>query len=105
MISQSGRQGLEQNVLRAFSLQKYVGVYRSIWGEEAVVIRDGELAVLSLPGGDPLGSLSQLTKQGEHAFRRVRKDKELGEVSRFELDEQGRVTKKWQHGNYSLRVE
>ena len=87
------------------SLQKYVGVYRSIWGEEAVVIRDGELAVLSLPGGDPLGSLGKLKKQGEHTFRRVRKDKELGEVIRFELDEQGRVTKKWQHGNYSVRVD
>ena len=70
-----------------------------------MVIREGELAVLSLPGGDPLGSLSKLKKHGEHTFRRVLADKELGEVIRFELDEQGRVTKKWRHGNYSDRVE
>ena len=87
------------------SLQKYVGIYRSVWGEEAAVIRKGELALLSLPGGDPLGSLSQLKKHGKHTFRRVLADKELGEVIRFELDEQGRVTKKWRHGNYSNRVE
>lgn len=87
------------------SLHKYVGIYRSIWGEEAVVIRDSELAVLSLPGPDPLGSLTKLKKHGIHTFRRVLADKELGEVIRFELDEQGRVTKKWRHGNYSDRVE
>ena len=87
------------------SLHKYVGIYRSIWGEEAVVIRDGELAVLGLPDGDPLSSLSKLKKHGNHTFRRVLADKELGEVIRFELDEQGRVTKKWRHGNYSDRVK
>ena len=87
------------------SLLKYVGVYRSIWGEEAVIIRNGELAVLSLPSEDPVGSLIKLEKQGENTFRRVRGEKELGEVIRFELDEQGRVTKKWRHGNYSDRVD
>lgn len=38
-------------------------------------------------------------------FRRIRDDKSLGEVIRFERNAAGKVTKMWQHSNYSEKLK
>ena len=87
------------------TLSKYEGLYRSPWGETAVVVWKGALHLMRLPTSDPLGALIKLKKDGEHTFRRVRDDDEVAEQVRFDLDEQGSATRLWRHGNYSSRVE
>lgn len=86
------------------AMGQYQGLYKNPWGETAVVLWKGDLNLLPLPTEDPLGSLVKLKKDGEHVFRRDRKDEELGETVRFELDDSGKVTRFWRHGNYSTRV-
>jgi CubicO group peptidase (beta-lactamase class C family) len=88
-------------------LLKYVGRYDwRDWGETQVVIKDGDLAVLSVPTDDPVESLIQLKRMEGHIFRRVREDDEdqLGEEIVFELDPDGNVERLLWHGNYAYRV-
>lgn len=86
-------------------LDKYTGLYRSAWGEEAVLTWEGDLAVVSTPTRDPLESLTKLKHIEGSVFRRVRdNDEGLGEEWVFELDAQGRVLRLKQHGNYSEKV-
>ena len=86
-------------------LDKYTGLYRSAWGEEAVLTWEGDLAVVSTPTRDPLESLTKLKHIEGSVFRRVRdNDEGLGEEFVFELDAQGRVLRLKQHGNYSEKV-
>ena len=47
---------------------------------------------MSLPNDDPLNELTKLRKTGEHTFRRVRKDGELGEEVKFEMGPDGKAT-------------
>jgi CubicO group peptidase (beta-lactamase class C family) len=86
-------------------LDRYVGVYDSDWGQEAVVRWEDGLAMLSLGTRSPGKALSKLKKTGEHSFRRVRKDDEsLGETVVFEVDEHGVATRFLQHSNWSVKV-
>jgi len=85
-------------------LRRYTGLYTTVaWGEVAVVIWGDGLATVSLPTRDPLGGLSKLQKTGEHRFRRVRDDGELGEEFTFEL-ENDTVVRMWQNSQYSTKV-
>jgi len=69
-----------------------------------VVVWEGELALLPLPTMDPLKSMTRLRKSGAHAFRRVRKDEELGEEIVFEPAADGRPFRfKWHHNYYPRR--
>jgi CubicO group peptidase (beta-lactamase class C family) len=86
-------------------LEIYEGVYQSAWGEAAVLRWQGELAMLYPQSGSPLESLVKLKREGDHRFRRVRKDGELGEEVHFELDESGRVERVRVHNNYMKKVE
>ncbi len=88
------------------SLEIYLGTYdQAPWGHEsAVVLWKGKLAVVSLTSNDPLASMMKLRKTGEHTFRRVRDDDNLGEEIRFEIGPDGRATRMWQHGNYNPRI-
>jgi CubicO group peptidase (beta-lactamase class C family) len=85
-------------------LDRYLGLYRSFWGEAAVVRWEGGLAVLSLPSADPVAALSKLKHVDGSTFRRVRDDGSLGEPFRFDVDGEGRVLRYWQHSNPSDRV-
>jgi CubicO group peptidase (beta-lactamase class C family) len=85
-------------------LRKYTGLYSTVaWGEIAVVIWGDQLATVWLPTEDPLGGLTKLEKTGEHRFRRVRDDGELGEEFEFEL-ENDTVVRMWQNSQYSTKV-
>lgn len=86
------------------ALRRYTGLYTTVaWGEAAVVIWDGQLAHLYLPTEDPMAGLTKLKKTGEHRFRRVRDDGELGEEWVFEL-ENDTVVRMWRNSQYSTKV-
>ena len=88
------------------SLNIYLGNYdEAPWSQEsAVIVWKGALAVVSIASDDPLGSMMELKKTGEHTFRRVRDDDTLGEEIRFEIGPDGRAVRMWQHGNFNPRI-
>jgi hypothetical protein len=75
-------------------LSAYVGTYTSQpWtGESAIVAWEDGLADLSLPNGEPVTGLTKLRKTGDHTFRRVRKNGDLGETVVFEMGPDGKAT-------------
>ena len=85
-------------------LNKYLGSY-SAWNGEMAVLRWGDgLAVLDLPTMNPAKSIVKFKKTGDHTFRRVRDDEELGEEIVFEMGPDGRAARlKW-HSNYYPRI-
>ena len=73
-------------------------------GEKAVLPWKGKLAVLRLPSENPAKRLTLLKHIRGDTFRRIRKDKTLGEEVIFERDESGKVVRMWQHSNYSDKI-
>lgn len=87
------------------ALDRYVGVYDSIWGREAIVRWGEGLAHLELDARDPAAALAELEKVGDHTFRRVREDDgTLGESFVFELADDGSVTGFVHHSNPMVKV-
>jgi CubicO group peptidase (beta-lactamase class C family) len=86
-------------------LDRYVGVYDSVWGQNAILQWEDGLASLWLKSRDPGEALTKLKKTGDHTFRRIRKDDEsLGETIEFDVAADGSVTRfKW-HSNWSEKV-
>jgi CubicO group peptidase (beta-lactamase class C family) len=89
------------------SLGIYTGTYDQApwWGEAAVVLWDGGLAVLGMPTTDPMNGLVKLQQTGDHRFRRVRDDDTLAEEWRFDIGADGRAVRVWSHSNFRPRVE
>lgn len=87
------------------ALSRYVGTYASAFGGEFAVIQweDG-LGLLSLPTMEPMRNLTKLKKSGEHRFRRVRRDENLGDEIVFEMGPNGKPTRFRMHSNYYPRV-
>ncbi len=87
------------------ALRIYAGSYGTAWGGEIAVLpwKDG-LALLYLPNDDPLDALTRLKQTGDHTFRRVRSDDELGEEIVFELDGDGNVVRFKRNSNFYPRV-
>ena len=86
------------------ALAKYSGLYRSAWGEEAIIVWDNGLAVVGLPSDNPLGWMEKLKPIEGHTFRRIRDDGELGEEVVFEIGPEGEVLRYWQHGNSTEKI-
>jgi CubicO group peptidase (beta-lactamase class C family) len=85
-------------------LEKYLGTYSAWNGEMAVILWGDGLAAMDLPTMNPAKSIVKLKKTGEHTFRRVREDEELGEEIVFELGPDGRAARlKW-FSNYYPRI-
>jgi len=85
-------------------LNKYLGTYSSWNGETAVLLWGDGLAVMELPTMNPVKSIVKLKKTGDHTFRRVRDDEELGEEIVFEIGPDGRAARlKWD-SNYFPRI-
>jgi len=83
---------------------RYIGTYSAWNGELAVLLWGEGLAVMDLPTMNPAKSIMKLKKTGEHVFRRVRDDDELGEEVVFEMGPDGRAARlKW-HSNYYPRL-
>ncbi len=85
-------------------LERYLGLYRSYWGESAIVRWEDGLAAVGLPTEDPLGNLTKLEHVDGHTFRRLRDNGQPGEDWVFVVNGNGDVTRLQQHGNYSEKV-
>jgi len=87
-------------------LKLYAGSYGSSFGGEIAVFpwEDG-LGSLWLPTMDPVREITKLRKTGDHTFRRLRKDGELGEEVVFELGADGLPTRMKWHSNYYPKME
>lgn len=86
-------------------LTRYLGTYGSSFGGEYAVVRwEDTIALLALPTMEPVKSLTKLKKVGEHRFRRVRKDDNLGDEIVFDVDAGGKPTRFRMHSNYYPRV-
>jgi hypothetical protein len=88
-------------------LDRYVGVYDSVWGREAIVRwKDGLAAVwLTSRAIDPEDWIQPLRHVEGHVFRRVRQDDQsLGEEWVFEVDKDGEVVSVTSHSNPSIRI-
>ena len=84
---------------------RYAGRYDNwLAGEANVFPWDDGLALLPTPSEKPLEALVKLKPAGEHRFRRIRDDGELGEEIRFEVDAAGRSVRLWRHSNASTRA-
>lgn len=96
-----------EDAKEGLNLEDYAGYYdeQPWWGESAVFPWKGYLAVLSLPSENPANSLTLLKHIEKDTFRRVRKDKTLGEEIVFERDDSGRVVRMWQHSNYNNKIK
>ncbi len=88
-------------------LDRFVGVYDSVWGREAIVRWKDSLAAVQLANRatDPDDWIMPLKHIEGHGFRRVRADDgSLGEEWVFEVDSEGRVVSVTSHSNPSIRV-
>ncbi|HUQ79684.1 MAG TPA: serine hydrolase domain-containing protein, partial [Gemmatimonadaceae bacterium] len=86
------------------TLAAYAGTYDGTFGgETAVMTWDGSLATFRMPSDDPMRTLTKWRKTGEHTFRRVRPDGELGETMRFELGADGKASAYWLFSNRYVR--
>ncbi len=87
------------------SFARYAGRYDNwLAGEAQVFPWEDGLAMLPLPSEKPLEALVKLKPAGEHRFRRVRDDGELGEEVRFEVDASDRAVRLWRHSNAMTRA-
>lgn len=86
-------------------LDRYAGIYDSVWGQSAILTWEDGLAELWLGSRDPQEDLTKLKKTGEHTFRRVRKDdEELGETFLFDVAPDGSIKRYKQHSNWMVKV-
>jgi CubicO group peptidase (beta-lactamase class C family) len=87
-------------------LDRYTGVYESIWGQSAIVRWEDGLAYVGLGSRDPANALFKLKETGDHTFRLVRKDDEdvLGQEFVFEVADDGTVTRYLTHSNWSAKI-
>lgn len=87
-------------------LDRYTGIYETVWGQAAIVQWEDGLAALYLDAREPEEALTKLKKTGENVFRRVRKDDkdQLGEEWFFDEAEDGTVTRLKVHSNWSRKV-
>ena len=86
---------------------RYVGVYDTVWGREAVVRwKEGLAAVwLSSRAIDLDDWIAPLKHVEGHVFRRVRTDDDsLGEEWVFEVGDDGQVVSVTVHSNPAIRV-
>jgi CubicO group peptidase (beta-lactamase class C family) len=89
---------------RPAGLERYTGIYGSIWYEAVVSRWEDGLALLQLDSRDPAADLVRLRQVGEHTFRRVREDDQsLGEEVYFEVGPDGTATRYRRHSIWQDR--
>jgi hypothetical protein len=80
---------------------QYVGDYVDDWGLRKVVIREGQLQVISLDFIDMPPAILEPTDQA-HVFI-LQEPGQSNETARFETDADGKVVKLWLRNEYSVR--
>lgn len=88
------------------NLDDYTGLYSSQpWGSEHVISTwNGKLVSLSLPNDNPSRSMTFYKHVEGDTFKRVKDNGDLGEVSIFERDKNGKVFRYKSHQNYSNKM-
>jgi hypothetical protein len=86
--------------------QRYMGKYRSTWGDSQVLLYDGDLVLIAPSLPDPTLAMTTLIPVAEHTFRIESKDgfTSRGELVVFEMNEDDRVQRVKMGENYSLPV-
>jgi CubicO group peptidase (beta-lactamase class C family) len=86
--------------------ERYLGKYRSAWGDLQLLILDDELVALDPSEPDPLPFVSKLRPVAEHTFRIETPDGfgDNGELAVFEMDEEQRVRRVQFGQNYVYPV-
>lgn len=72
------------------SLDRYLGSYWNFGGEMEVIRWQGGLATMQVPSDNPVKSITKYRKIGEHTFRAILADGELGERMTFDLGPDGK---------------
>jgi len=80
---------------------KYLGEYVGEWGFDKVVIRGGQLQIISLDFIDSPATTLEATDD-EHVFI-LQEEGQSNETARFELDESGNVIKMWTRNEYLIK--
>jgi len=92
---------------KKIDFKAYLGLYDSQpWsGELAVVSWQGKLATFGLPSSNPGKRMTMLKYEKKDTFRRIRRDKSLGERIVFKRNKSGKVIgMKW-HSNYRKKLK
>lgn len=85
-------------------LNKFVGRYdHPVGGEIHIFPKDGELAMISMPTDNPGKYIRKLKHIEGNLFRRIRKDKTLGEKVYFKTGKDGKIDRIYHHSNYAVR--
>ncbi len=82
---------------------RYVGVYESEWGRQKVVVRDGQLQIVSLDWIDEKPTILEPTDKA--GVFTLKQSGQSNETLRFELDDDGEVLRMWERSEYSTRVD
>ena len=82
---------------------RFIGIYESEWATQKVVIRAGQLQLVSLDWIDEKPTILEPTD--EPTVFTLQEKGQSNETLRFELDENGNVVRMWERSEYSLRVE
>ena len=81
--------------------QQYLGDYEYSWGADKVVVRDGQLQIISLEYMDAPPTILEAT-DSEHVFV-MQEPGQSNETARFELDDEGNVFKLWIRNEYVMK--
>ncbi len=74
------------------SLDRYLGTYETSGADVEVIRWEGGLATMHVPSGEPVKTITKYRKVGEHTFRRIRSNGELGETLTFTIGPDGKAT-------------
>ena len=97
----------DKSTEKKVDLNDFAGYYSPMpwWSEEYISTWDGKLVTLNLPSDKPGNSMTFYKHIEGDVFRRIRDDDALGETLVFERDENGKVIRYQQHGNYSSKID
>ena len=87
--------------------RRYVGRYRNQWGDDEVLIHNGELIIISPTEADPLRSQIKLKPIGAHTFLMTTEEhfSANGEVATFEMDEDDKVVRLKLGNTYAFPID
>jgi CubicO group peptidase (beta-lactamase class C family) len=87
-------------------LARYVGLYRSLWGDTRAVIQHTGLVLFNPNEPDPQATMLRLTPTGEHSFRAEGDNgyAAIGEGVVFEMGPEGEVVRLKVGENYSYPI-
>lgn len=88
---------------------KYVGKYRSPWGDSEVLIVNGELVTIDPTSDNPMETMVKLTPLGKNRFKLTTANQNyggaVGEIVTFEMNANGEVIRMKTGESYTFRLK